>query len=99
MEVEQAAMERLMPPLAGRMVLDLACGTGRYGVFAERAGARRVIGADNSAPMLRAGALTAAEASMTDLPFGARSFDVVICGLALGHLPPERMRRAMQEIG
>jgi len=99
MEVEQAAMERLMPALAGRTVLDLACGTGRYGLLAQKAGARRVIGADNSRPMLRAGALTAAEASMSDLPFGARSFDVVICGLALGHLPPWDMRRAMQEIG
>jgi malonyl-CoA O-methyltransferase len=99
MEVEQAAMERLMPPLVDRVVLDLACGTGRYGLLAQKAGARRIVGVDNSRPMLRAGQLTAAEASMTDLPFGAQSFDAVICGLALGHLPPDKMRRAMQEIG
>jgi malonyl-CoA O-methyltransferase len=105
MEIEQEAMLRLMPPLAGRDVLDLACGTGRYGQIALRAGARRVIGADNSLPMLRAGGdgaggpVTQIEGSMTALPFAARSFDIVLCGLAIGHLPPESMRAAVIEVG
>jgi ubiquinone/menaquinone biosynthesis C-methylase UbiE len=99
MQIEQAAMERLMPTLADRDVLDLACGTGRYGLLAQKTGARWVVGADNSRAMLRAGALRPlAEATMTDLPFAAQSFDVVICGLAVGHLPADGMRRTMSEI-
>jgi malonyl-CoA O-methyltransferase len=99
MEIEQAEMLRLLPNVAGRSVLDLACGTGRYGLIAGQRGARRVVGADNSAAMLQRGGLRpAAEASMTALPFAANSFEVVICGLALGHLPPEAMRRAIAEI-
>ena len=41
-----------MPPLAGQTVLDLACGTGRYGLMAQERGARGVISIDNSAAML-----------------------------------------------
>ncbi len=55
MEIEQAAMLRQLPPLVGRDVLDLACGTGRYSQIAAERGARRVVGADNSFAMLRAG--------------------------------------------
>src|SRR5258707_10447274 len=53
MQIEQAAMLRLLPPLAGRSVLDLACGTGRYARIALECGAARVVGVDNSAAMLR----------------------------------------------
>jgi malonyl-CoA O-methyltransferase len=99
MEIEQAEMLRLLPEVAGRDVLDLACGTGRYGLIAQRVGASQVVGVDNSAAMLQRGALRlAVEASMTALPFAAASSDVVMCGLALGHLPPEAMRRAIAEI-
>ncbi len=98
MQIEQEAMECLMPPLRDRTVLDLACGTGRYGLLASSAGARHIIGADNSRAMLRSGSVPAVEASMTCLPFTAESFDVVICGLALGHLPPDGMRLALAEM-
>jgi malonyl-CoA O-methyltransferase len=95
MEIEQAAMLRLLPPLAGRSVLDLACGTGRYGRIATERGAARVVGVDNSAAML--GRLraengpNAVQASMLRLPFASASFDVIVCGLATGHLPPAAM--------
>src|SRR5437764_64541 len=58
MEIEQAAMLRLMPTLTDRVVLDLACGTGRYGRIATQAGAAQVVGVDNSVPMLEAGGTT-----------------------------------------
>ena len=38
MEAEQAAMTSLFPPMSGKIVLDLACGTGRYGLLAQNAG-------------------------------------------------------------
>ncbi len=99
MSVEQAAMARLMPPLADRDVLDLACGTGRYGLLARQNGARRVIGVDNSIHMLRAGTLRpTAEAPMTRLPFRSQAFDVILCGLAVGHLPPTALDAAFVEM-
>jgi malonyl-CoA O-methyltransferase len=102
MEIEQQTMLHVINTslqLAGRDVLDLACGTGRYGLIAAKMGARRVVGVDNSGAMLRAGALRpTAEAAMISLPFGGDTFDVVLCGLAMGHLPPDGMRRAVREI-
>lgn len=99
MEIEQAAMLRLMPPLAGCEVLDLACGTGRYSLIAQEASARRVVGVDDSLPMLRAGGGgLRIEASMTALPFASASFDVIVCGLAVGHLPLDALRGALAEM-
>jgi malonyl-CoA O-methyltransferase len=99
MQLEEATMRDLMPPLAGRDVLDLACGTGRYGRLALERGARQVIGVDNSLPMLRNGVLTqAAQGTMARLPFAAGSFDVVLCGLALGHLPRQQAITCIAEV-
>jgi SAM-dependent methyltransferase len=86
MEVEQAAMCARLPALAGRDVLDLACGSGRFTGLARRAGARQVVALDNSPAMLaRVDCSARVRADMTCLPFHAQTFDVVISGLALGH--------------
>ena len=99
MKIEQQTMLDLMPPLAGLRVLDLACGTGRYGQIARTHGAALVVGVDNSTPMLLRGVLPAlALSEMTALPFPPASFDVVICGMALGHLPPEQLPLAVAEV-
>lgn len=88
MEAEEAAMRALLPNCAGQVVLDLACGTGRYGLLALAGGAQQVIGLDNSPQMLRAGALPRrALAEMAALPLAGESVDGVVCGLALGHIP------------
>src|SRR5689334_9222732 len=52
MEAEQKAMLDLLPDLAGQIVLDLACGTGRYGMIAQERGAKQIIAIDNSPAML-----------------------------------------------
>lgn len=99
MEAEQRAMQRLKPRVHGRMVLDLACGTGRWGNWAQSQGAQRVIGVDNSFEMLAAGVLTyVVQAHMDAIPLPHASIDVVLCGLATGHLPPERLQQALQAI-
>src|ERR1041385_387162 len=88
-----------MPVLSQRDVLDLACGTGRYSRIAHEAGAGHVIGVDNSEAMLRAGKPgMIMQATMDYLPFAPDSFDVVVCGLATGHLPTTLMRRAISEM-
>lgn len=97
MEAEQAAMLDLMPMLAGLVVLDLACGTGRYGVLAREHGAIRVVEIDNSRAMLAENhQRNRVQATTEAIPLSSRSLDVVVCGLALGHLP--RLQRTMDEI-
>ncbi len=97
MEAEQRAMLDLLPSLDGQIVLDLASGTGRYGILAEGDGARQVVEIDNSAAMLRANPLSyRAQATSEALPLKSKSVDVVLCALALGHLP--RLEPSMREI-
>lgn len=88
MRAEQELMRLLCPALGGRRVLDLACGSGRYARLAAAAGAASVLALDRSPQMLRqvAGAI-AVQASMLRLPFASGAFDVVVCGLAVGHAP------------
>lgn len=95
MLAEQTAVLAALPPLAGCVVLDLACGTGRYARLAAERQAASVIAIDNSLPMLRAGWAAGALAApvralaghVNALPLAASTIDGVICGLALGHLP------------
>jgi SAM-dependent methyltransferase len=86
MRAEEHAMCALWPEVAGRSVLDLACGTGRYARLLVDGGAAHVVAMDFCPPML--GQVTGVPrvcASMMHLPFIADAFDVVVSGLALGH--------------
>jgi malonyl-CoA O-methyltransferase len=97
MEAEESAMKSLFPPLSGQVVLDLACGTGRYGLLARDSGAKTIVGLDNSPAMLRANALPYRALAATEaIPLASRSVDVILCGLALGHLP--RLELSLTEI-
>lgn len=88
MQLEQEAMLQLIPDLRGKRVLDLACGTGRYGRIAHENEAVYVAGLDNSIDMLKQAVLdNLALATTTAIPFANETFNTVLCGLALGHLP------------
>ncbi|MCA9903299.1 MAG: class I SAM-dependent methyltransferase [Anaerolineae bacterium] len=81
-------MTSLLPPLTGRTVLDLACGSGRYADIALVQGAAQVIGIDNSPHMLaQAQFQNRILATFSPIPLASQSIDVVVCGLALGHVP------------
>jgi ubiquinone/menaquinone biosynthesis C-methylase UbiE len=96
MVVEQRVMEGRLPALAGRDVLDLGCGTGRYSALASARGAR-CVGIDFSLAMLARARIGARiRADMTRLPVRDAVFDVVLSGLALGHAT--NLRRCMTEI-
>lgn len=76
--------------LAGRLVLDVACGTG-WG-WSDLGPARGVIGIDVSEEALREGRRlgfiqNAIAAEMERLPFRAGSFDAVTCLEAIEHVP------------
>jgi malonyl-CoA O-methyltransferase len=97
MALEQEAMLALMPDLSGKTALDLACGTGRYGKIALDCGASSVFGFDNSHDMLKAAVIPqTALATSEALPLASNSVDVILCGLALGHLP--KIESSMSEI-
>jgi malonyl-CoA O-methyltransferase len=89
MRVEEAAVLRLLPPLAGLRVLDAGSGTGRYARLAMERGARDVVQFDASEAMLgralRLGRSIRGE--LSQLPFRDSCFDVVVSGLALPDVP------------
>src|SRR5258706_2684565 len=74
MQLEEQAVQALLPELAGRRFLDLACGSGRYLKRLAPAVDGRAIGGDFSRPMLaRAAALgrPLAQAALAPLPLAA----------------------------
>jgi malonyl-CoA O-methyltransferase len=100
MAVEQHAVLQLLPDLTGALVLDLACGTGRYAKLARARGAAAAIGLDLSKEMLRparAVASAVVRGDLAALPFRDASAGAVICGLAVGHLP--ELGGAIAEVG
>jgi len=86
MRAEQQAMLERLPALAGRRVLDLACGSGRYSRLLLEAHAGRVVALDFCIPMLRRSTRRAASAPAYAAAFpGQIRLICVVSGLALGH--------------
>jgi SAM-dependent methyltransferase len=89
--IEEPVVWSLIDGLPRGEALDAACGTGRHTRRLVELG-HQVLGADLSAEMLsRARANVPAaefvEADLRRLPVGDGRFDLVVCGLALAHLP------------
>jgi ubiquinone/menaquinone biosynthesis C-methylase UbiE len=100
--VERAAIR------PGHAVLDLGCGTGTLALMVKAAHpSARVVGIDIDPRILaiaqrkvkRGGAdLELQEASATDLPFQASTFDRVLTTLMLHHLTTAQKREALQGV-
>ena len=86
-DVRLGAVLGRLEPLAGKRVLDLGCGKGRFARHWQNAGAA-VVGVDVSPAML-AGArgIDRAVASASRLPFDAATFDAVVAIEVFQHLP------------
>lgn len=98
--IEEPIVRRLIDPIPSGRALDAACGTGRYSRYMSERG-HKVSAVDVSGEMIeRARANTPAvefkAGSLEALPFPAETFDLVMCGLALTHLP--EMPNAVSEI-
>ncbi|MDD3335044.1 MAG: class I SAM-dependent methyltransferase [Eubacteriales bacterium] len=51
-QIEWPCIQKMLPPLSGKTVIDLGCGTGRFTFWLEKEGARRMVGADIADNML-----------------------------------------------
>lgn len=100
MVLEEKTLSDMMPnDLNGLSILDLACGTGRWGRIAAERGAKQIISADDSGAMLGAGRPPLAfQSSMTALGLRANCADGLICGLAIGHVVTARMWASLAEM-
>jgi SAM-dependent methyltransferase len=90
-EVDRATLLPLIPRRGPGAALDAACGTGRWAaVLAERG--FNVIGVDESPEMLERARTKVPSgdfriADVRSLPVQSASLDLVVCSLALTHLP------------
>ncbi len=90
--LEERVMGLLLPSVAGKRVLDVACGTGRWLENLLKRGARTGFGLDLSTGMLCRAAEKSTlrgrcvQADCLALPFPAASADLILCSLAVGHV-------------
>jgi len=90
--LEERTLGPLLPSLAGRRVLDVACGTGRWLEKLLWQGARSGAGVDFAPGMLAAAASKPllrgrlARADCLSLPFRPQVAELVICSFVLAHL-------------
>lgn len=90
--LEERILGLLLPALAGKRVLDVACGTGRWLEKLLGWGARAGFGVDLSAGMLRRASEKpplrgrCVRGDCLALPFKGASADLIMCSLAAGHV-------------
>jgi SAM-dependent methyltransferase len=97
---EEPAVRRLLEQAPAGRALDAACGTGRHAAFLASRG-HHVTGVDGSPAMLahawaRVPEAALAVGSLVALPIPDASVDVVVCALALMHVPD--LRPAIAEL-
>ncbi len=97
--VESIATLSTLPPLHGKAVADIGCGTGRYALQLARMDAETVVGVDLSSEMLAIASRKAERGDLADyvtwrrgdllerLPLADNSVDVIVCALTLSFLP------------
>lgn len=88
--IEQQHLLAMMPPVAGRRVLDLGCGRGRVLSQLTEQHPEALLGLDLSPGMLArwlAPGVARLAADVNQLPFRSARFDLAIAALVLAHLP------------
>ena len=89
--VEQPIVREILDGLPVGVVLDAACGTGRHTAYLASLG-HEVVGVDSSPEMLarareKVPAAEFHEADLHELPLADDSVDLVVCAIALNHVP------------
>ena len=98
--LEEVVVHDLIGPLSRGRALDAACGTGRHAAQLVRLG-HQVLGIDLTPEMLERARDRVPDAEfrtgdLRKLPAPDASFEVIVCGLALSHLP--ELGGAMREL-
>ena len=93
-DIEQPVVRAILDSLPVGVALDAACGTGRHTEYLASLG-HTVIGVDVSPEMLdvargKLPELEFHEAHLEQLPLADNSVDLVLCGLAVSHVPDLR---------
>jgi SAM-dependent methyltransferase len=91
LDLEQPIVRAILDGLPIGVALDAACGTGRHSAYLAELG-HEVIGVDTSPEMLalardKVPAGEFHEADLHDLPLADDSVDLVVCAIALSHVP------------
>ncbi|HST19357.1 MAG TPA: class I SAM-dependent methyltransferase [Gaiellaceae bacterium] len=91
LDIEQPIVRRLLEAVPVGVALDAACGTGRHAAYLASLG-HKVIGVDSSPGMLARAKEKIPqgefhEAGLNALPVADDSVDLVVCAIALVHLP------------
>jgi SAM-dependent methyltransferase len=100
--LEQPAVWGLIDRLPPRRALDAACGTGRHAARLVALG-HEVEGVDLTPEMLATARMNVPDASLREadlrsIPSGDGAYDLVVCGLALAHLPERELAGAVTEL-
>jgi len=90
--LEERIVAPLLPSVAGKCVLDVGCGTGRWLARLAEHGPRAMWGVDASSEMLRLAALKLGDAAVlsvaqgSDLPIATGAANVVICSFIASYI-------------
>jgi ubiquinone/menaquinone biosynthesis C-methylase UbiE len=90
-DLEQPVVHEILQGLPVGIAVDVACGTGRHTRYLAELG-HRVIGVDSAQAMLDRAAASVpdarlARADLHQLPIADHAVDVIVCALALTHVP------------
>jgi len=90
-EVEEPVVRRILDGIRPGRALDAACGTGRHAAYLAALG-HQVIGVDSSPDMLARARARVPQAHVVPgdlhrLPVPSQAVDLVVCALALTHVP------------
>ena len=89
--LSDSLVEKFLPNLRGKSMLDAGCGTGKFCAIAEKQNAEVIIGIDLSPAMIEIARAQNAKPSfrcenLSDAVLAEDDVDVIICALVLGHI-------------
>ena len=89
--LSDALVEKFLPELKGKTILDAGCGTGKFCSLAENQNAMKVVGIDLSQAMIDEAKSVCSKTEFRCLDISKATieqshYDVVLCVLVMGHL-------------
>ena len=94
-------VEKHLPDLQHKSLLDFGCGTGKFCQYAERKSAAQILGIDLSPAMIEEARKTTHNTKyicgeIADITLSENTFDVIVTALVMGHL--ENLEPALNKL-